>query len=310
MNIAPISIPIYKRRDKLIKCLDALRASDLAAHSLLYIFSDYPRPGDEVEVFALREYLRSIHGFKQVIIHEQKENKYIGNLIESIEQPLELHGKLIYLEEDLEVSSNFLTFMNEALEKYQNHTQVFSITGYTAPCCENDSSNVQASSIFTAWGCGFWLEKYNLVTRDLADAFPINKAINDPKIVFNFLKDIGISLYFEYQKRIKENTLTPDLQIGFYLWLHEILQIFPSKTMVKNQGLDGSGWNSPASKKFLDHQPLRTYPYTLHEMFDRESAKSNFLAIKRYHGLNALADLKAIAKLVPGVLATRRLFRW
>jgi hypothetical protein len=63
----------------------------------------------------------------------KKKIKYIGNLIESIEQPPGLHGKLIYLEEDLEVSSNFLKFMNEALEKYQNHSQVFSIIGGVAP---------------------------------------------------------------------------------------------------------------------------------------------------------------------------------
>lgn len=40
-------------------------------------------------------------------------------------------GRVIVLEDDLSVQPNFLAFMNQGLEKYEDVDKIFSIGGYT-----------------------------------------------------------------------------------------------------------------------------------------------------------------------------------
>ena len=46
----------------------------MANESIIYIFSDGPRPGDECMVETVRSYLQGLEGFKKIKIIERKEN--------------------------------------------------------------------------------------------------------------------------------------------------------------------------------------------------------------------------------------------
>jgi GT2 family glycosyltransferase len=122
MNLAPILLFTYNRPSHTRQTLEALLNNKLAKESELFIFSDgYKNDNDKENVLKVRNIIHSIEGFKQVHIIENAYNFGLAkNIIEGVTQVIDKYGKMIALEDDLITSPYFLTFMNEALEKFEN----------------------------------------------------------------------------------------------------------------------------------------------------------------------------------------------
>lgn len=299
MELAAITIPVYKRKEHLIKCINSLKENSLAKDSVIYLYSDFPLEKDFELVVELREYLRSITGFKKVIIKEQLENKNLQNIIQSIEEPLNLHGKIIYLEEDLVVASNFLHEMNTALEYYKNNQSIFSISGYSLPCFSNlTSSHFQSSYSFTAWGCGLWSSKYKSFNTYISQKSVGNRLKENFILRIKFILNHSLHQYLHFKEKSEVNTLTPDLSMGFYLWAEKKVQIFPSNSLVTTNGFDGTGWHCGVDDRFNN---LNIYDVSLIKInylnnFESKSSEENFVKIKKYHNLNFVQDIKSLLK--------------
>ncbi|GHU69594.1 glycosyl transferase [Bacteroidia bacterium] len=133
MSLSPIILFVYNRPDETQKALAALRQNILAPDSDLFIFSDAPKnPDVGQKVQQVRKIVHSIEGFKSVHIIEAEKNKGLAHsVIDGVSQIIEKYGKVIVLEDDLITSPNFLSFMNQALDFYENNQQIISITGCT-----------------------------------------------------------------------------------------------------------------------------------------------------------------------------------
>ena len=69
LEYAPILICVYMRLDLLRKTIEALRQNPLAPQSALFLFSDAPgHPEHAGAIREVRDYLRTITGFKYVIL--------------------------------------------------------------------------------------------------------------------------------------------------------------------------------------------------------------------------------------------------
>ena len=100
-NLAPISISVYNRLDHFRNCIKSLLANDLAKHSVLYIFSDGAKSGDEEAVSKVRNYAKLINGFKKVNLISNKKNN-LNKIVRDLHQiPFEVNGKNIHLEDDV-----------------------------------------------------------------------------------------------------------------------------------------------------------------------------------------------------------------
>lgn len=106
-----------------------------ARESEHFIFSDGPKNEEAVaKVKEVREYLKTIDGFKKITIIERDRNWGLANnIIDGVTEIVNEYGKIIVLEDDLVTSPYFLRFMNEALEMYKDEERVFGITGYAYP---------------------------------------------------------------------------------------------------------------------------------------------------------------------------------
>ena len=131
-ELAPIVIFTYKRLDTLQKAIESLKSNELATQSLLYIYSDAARSDNDVTgVTEVRNYLKTINGFKNIEIIQAVNNIGLANsIINGVSDIINRYGKIIVLEDDLILTPNFLTFMNEALNYYQNNSKVYSISGF------------------------------------------------------------------------------------------------------------------------------------------------------------------------------------
>ena len=124
MSLAPIGLSTYSRLLHLKKTIEALKANTLAKESDLHIFSDGAKQGDEERVEAVRKYIDTIDGFKNVQVIIRTKNSRVRNNRDGISELLEKFGKCIYLEEDIVTAPGFLKFMNESLNVYEKKDKI------------------------------------------------------------------------------------------------------------------------------------------------------------------------------------------
>ena len=128
----PICLFTYNRLHETKQTVKALKENFLAMESDLFVFSDGPKnDAGRLKVEAVRQFLTSVNGFKSVKVFESEQNKGLANsIISGVSQIIQKYGKVIVLEDDLITSTNFLNFMNQALDYYASKEKIFSISGF------------------------------------------------------------------------------------------------------------------------------------------------------------------------------------
>lgn len=127
---APVVLFVFNRIESTKKTIHHLKGNALAARSDLFIYSDGGKDNSTWKVvYELRDYLRTITGFKSVSIIERESNYYLEqNIIEGVTEILERYNRIIVLEDDVCVSPYFLNYMNDALALYEHQEQVMHIS--------------------------------------------------------------------------------------------------------------------------------------------------------------------------------------
>lgn len=180
-NMVPILLFTYKRLDALKKTIEALSANELADQSDLYIFSDGPKTEkDAGAIQKVRAYLKTVEGFKNINIKASEGNKGLAkSIISGVSEVMKLSDKVIVMEDDLLTTSNFLTFMNNALTKYENEEKVFSVSGYSMNLNQDDNNTSETYFLNRGWSWGWatWKSRWNDVDWEMKDyeSFKNNK---------------------------------------------------------------------------------------------------------------------------------------
>ena len=167
MNLAPIVLFVYNRPWHTKQTVKALQNNDLANKSKLYIFSDAAKNDAEVEnVEKVREYIKTIDGFKHITIVEREKNCGLANsIISGVTEIVNSYGKIIVLEDDLVTSKYFLSFMNGALEFYKDESKVISIHGYIYPI-KSDLPETFFIKGADCWGWATWKRGWDIFEAD------------------------------------------------------------------------------------------------------------------------------------------------
>ncbi|RZK25892.1 MAG: glycosyltransferase, partial [Flavobacterium sp.] len=170
---APIVLFVYKRLDTLKSCVHSLQRNTIAAESELFVFSDAPANEYDVEkVRTVRSFLETIQGFKKITIIKAESNKGLAaSVISGVTEVIEKYEKVIVLEDDLLVATNFLQFMNKAVDFYASEEKVLSISGFTFPV--KLPSNYPYDVYFTqrvfSWGWATWKNKWQDIDWNVND---------------------------------------------------------------------------------------------------------------------------------------------
>jgi hypothetical protein len=178
-KLAPIVLFTYNRLDTLKLTIESLQKNYLANKSDLIIFSDCNKNNfDKLEVQNVRTYLKLIDGFKSVTVHESPINKGLANsIIGGITTVFETYDKVIVLEDDLVCSPNFLNFMNDSLNFYEDNPQIFSITGFSIPIKTNSVFDEYFTQRSSSWGWATWKDRWGIIDWEVIDynSFKKNK---------------------------------------------------------------------------------------------------------------------------------------
>lgn len=265
----PVAIFTYRRSAHTRATLEALAANTLAPQTDLYIFSDGPKSGDDVfAVKKVRELIKQVTGFASVTIIERSTNMGLAqSIIVGVSELFEKFECIIVLEDDLVTTKYFLSYMNAALDHYQNDPFVFSVTGHTFPkntlrIPKGYLYDTYAAYRCSSWSWGTWRDRWARVDWDMRYFECFCKDEKAQEELSRGGRDMTEMLHMQHRGQIDSWAI----RFCYAHSANNMKCIYPIKTLVSNIGLDNSGTHSVHDSRFVhlkfdaDWQPAKFSP--------------------------------------------------
>lgn len=283
LKLAPIVLFTYARPMHTRRTLEALSRNTLAKQSLLIIYVDGVKNGASAELQTRNEDVKRIVKEKQwcgeVVIKEQTVNKGLAcSIRDGVTETLRQFGRVIVMEDDLETSPAFLSFMNKALMYYEKYPAVFSIGGYTYPAQRmtvpaDYGYDTYACLRNCSWGWATWKDRWDKVDWE-AHNYSILKTNVAMKEALNRMGDDEFEMLFSQQER------GLDIWSILFTMAHfenHAVAVIPCVSYVNNIGLDGSGENC-GTQVALSHQVLNDNenPHFLNVIYEDKRIINSF----------------------------------
>jgi hypothetical protein len=238
---AAVALFVYNRLHLAQQTTEALMANELAAQTDLYVFSDGPKsPHDAERVEAVRRYFNEVKGFRSISLKTQRANLGLSNsIIAGVTELCARLGRVIVVEDDLVTSRHFLSYMNTALDLYEDEEDVISIHGYVYPLRHQlgETFFVRGAD---CWGWATWKRGWDLFDRD-APVLLRNLESSGLQQEFDFK-------YYPYTDMLRRQARgqNDSWAVRWYAsaFLLGKLTLYPGKSLVENIGMDGSGTHS------------------------------------------------------------------
>ncbi len=253
----------------------------LCKETELYIFSDgYKDESDRANVQKVRKLIHSIDGidsFKKIHIVENKQNLGLAkNIIAGVTQTVNEYGKVIVLEDDLITSPWFLTFMNDALDRFETENRIGHVHGYCYPL-ENTPDAFLIKWV-GSWGWATWKRAWDMFNPDGVE-------------LLNEIKKRGLSRKFDFngkypytrmlRRQVKGVNNSWAIRWNATLFLNDILSVNAGKSLIQNIGFDGSGMHSGSDEIYTTPLHKERLNIDINQISENKSVRS---AIEKYHG--------------------------
>lgn len=250
MAYAPIVVFGFNRPDALKNTIASLLNNEEAKFSDLFVFVDGPREGKmgEIEkVKEVREYVKSITGFKSLHYTFSEKNKGLADsIIRGVSQVINQYDRVIVLEDDLVLMPNFLNFLNQGLDYYENNQKVMSVCGHS--CKVKTPADYPYDAYFftrsSSWGWATWKDRWNLVDWELN---------NWDKVVANrkaFVNSEGSDVFKMLNDWKCGRNHSWAIRFCYAQFIQKKLSVIPNKSLVDNEGFGGDGTNCKRYSRF------------------------------------------------------------
>ena len=250
MNKYPIIVFAFNRLEPLKKCVSALLDNTEATESDLIVFVDGPRAnkeGEKEKVEAVREYVKTINGFKSLTWHFSDSNKKLGpSIIAGVTEVINQYGGAIVVEDDLIVAKNFLSFMNLGLDKYKERSEVFSVCGYTniVKVPKDYPYNAYFCVRSSSWGWATWKDRWESVDWKLEDWGAVERNASQ------FNRWGGSDCWKMLRDWHDGENMSWAIRFCYAQFVQDKLSLFPIISHVDNEGFDGRGTNCKKWSRF------------------------------------------------------------
>ena len=293
MSYAPILLFVYNRPEHTRRCIESLLRNPLVSESNLFIYADGAKDCMQQEaVNEVRNYIRTLQGFKQITLIERSENWGLArNIIDGVTSQVNRYGKVIVLEDDLVVAPYFLTFMNDALETYKDEPKV----GHIQACDFTQDPSLPDTFLIKwtgSWGWATWdraWKHFNPNGQELLHELEARKLTH----TFDFNGKYGFTRMLRRQIEGKNNSWA--IRWNASLFLKDILSLNVGRSLVQNEGFDGSGTNCGGGGLYASHLYLNHLPVT--KISPIEENKEARQVFSRYYGRTNSFWAKAIRRI-------------
>jgi hypothetical protein len=248
MTYAPIVVFAFNRPVHFKTVMTALANNPEASNSEVYIFCDGPRSDEDARaVAAVRAVACAAEGFSKVQIVERAINFGLArSIIEGVEEVCALHGRAIVLEDDVVPSPYFISYANDALDKYADSPRVLSIGCYSFDV-GIDLPETFFLNVPDCWGWAVW-------QRSWREFQP------DGSVLLEKLRARGLTHKFDFESsypytQMLEDQIAGRVQSWAIRWyahslLTDRLVLYPRRAVTRNIGFDGTGSQCGASRSW------------------------------------------------------------
>lgn len=301
-NPAPIVLFVYNRPWHTRQTIESLQANDNASKSELFIYADAAKnEQDQPKVNEVRNYIKTIDGFKKIEVIERKSNFGLANnIIDGTTHIIHKYGKIIVMEDDLVSNPDYLNFMNQSLEIYKNIPNVWHISGWNYPISPDGLEDIFFWRAMNCWGWATWVDRWSSYDKDPTRL--IHCWSNRQKR--NFDLD-GLGGFWEQVEANAEGKIDT-WAIFWYATIFENngLCLNPVISYINNIGHDGSGENCGTVDFFSTYQRInKSRIYFTDKIIESEIAvnkiKNIYKKNKIYYPKKFIAK---IAKILRGIV--------
>ncbi len=239
-KLAPVCLFAFNRPQHTLSVIEALKASPLAKETEVYVFIDGPRSEDErALVDEVAGLFIDLRGFAEVHLSRREANAGLAtSIIEGVSHVVEKHGRVIVLEDDIVTSPAFLSYMNKALQRYENTANVWHISAYCEPYSKADTQHgLSFLRFMSCWGWATWANRWSHFEKNPEELI---SSFSDEEI-FRFNLD-GAS---DFWVQVLDNA-RGEINTWAIFWYATIFRngglcLSPHESYAENIGLDGSG---------------------------------------------------------------------
>ena len=283
MELAPILLFTYNRVGHTRDLIESLKRNREAAMSRLYIYSDGAKNAeDETAVNEVRQYIEQIDGFAAIDIVKSETNRGLANsIIAGVTDVVNRHGKVIVLEDDLIVAPYFLQFMNDALNAYAGEERV----GHIQACDFTQDPSLPPTFLIKwtgSWGWATWKRAWQLFNPD-------------GRLLLNQLEEQQLTRTFDFdgnypytrmlRRQIVGQNNSWAIRWNATLFLNDILSLNVGRSLVNNNGFDGSGTNCGGGNLYQSNLWLEPLPVVKISPID-ENLDARRAYARYYHRTN------------------------
>lgn len=252
-KLAPIILFVYNRLWHTQQTISALQKNELAGQSDLIIYSDASQSdqacmseGMRSQVQEVRDYIRTVDGFKSVRIVEREKNWGLAaNIIDGVTEVVFQYGKVVVMEDDLVTSPFFLRYMNDALLAYEQNHEVGCIHGYIYPI-----KGLQCDFFIKGadcWGWATWSRAWQVFE---ADGRKLLQQVQSNPVYANDRFNIKCGYIQMLKDQVAGKNNSWAVRWYFSGLMNNMYCLYPAVSYVNNIGLDNSGTHCDATDKF------------------------------------------------------------
>ena len=242
---SPVVVFVYNRPQHTQNLLDCLNNLEEAKYTELFIFSDGPKEVNDENVMNVRKVINTFasnSNFRNVQVFKSRNNKGLAtSIIEGVTKVINRYESVIVLEDDLEVSRDFLSYMNDAIKVYKDNERIWSISAYSFPmkALKDYKHDVYLSGRGCSWGWATWKDRWNSVDWTVS---------HYREYKFNMVKRHSFALWGRDLPCMLDAYVYNEIHSWAIRWcfaahLQKMYTVYPVVSRILNKGTDGSGTN-------------------------------------------------------------------
>lgn len=228
----------YNRSWHVGQVIDALRENTVLPQKLFVFQDGVKNKDDSHEWHKVNRLIRDIEWCEKEIIVSERNRGLSDSITGGIDYALKSYDAVIVLEDDCVPSPDFLSFMYQCLEKYQNTPEVYSVSGYAWPfSLPENGTDIYFCGRISSWGWGTWKDRWMSFEKD----YTLLKRIRLDSEMAKELLIWGPDLEDMLLDNIRGKNDSWAVFWALSVILNRGICINPYKSLIQNIGHDGTG---------------------------------------------------------------------
>ncbi len=228
---------VYNRPEHTQKVIDGLKINKI---DNLYVFGDGIKNKDhEKDVLETRDKIENIDWCNVNKEYSDKNKGLAASVIYGVTKVFNLgYERVIVVEDDCIPKADFINYMNEAFDYYDDDNKVMHISGFGLPLKQDISKSTYITPYPCSWGWGTW-KKY-WMSCNFNDIESYKYLLNNKNEIKDFNKSgSAFSDFLNRQLTGKVNSWL--IRWYFHIYKNEGVCVWKTNSSIINDGFDGTG---------------------------------------------------------------------